>query len=301
MSKTIFVLLLGDQNGNPVDLYQDLMRKEAQAAGASAGFRVEVACAAAFEQYTVLRKRLADTSPAVDAVLMEPWSVSTMELAVKALHERAGLIILNAWDRLLEPYLKSWSPGLPVGVVSTPHRELGEIQAQQVSAAVPQGGNVLVVTGPVRSTAAPERFEGFRSKIRPDIQVQDTAGGQWNEADGILAFNDWYGIFKSHPKQVHAIAGQSDDLAVGARQASSALTNPDHAAMFANTKLFGIGGCPGYGKDRVDDGTLESTIILPAATVSAIELLKEFWTTGHAVPSRSFIKATAYPPVSGRA
>lgn len=295
MDKTLFVLLLGDKDGQPVDLYQDLMQKEARAKGAAAGFGVEVACAPGFDQYRILRKRLADTASPVDAVLTEPASVSTMELMLKNLKGRAGLVILNAWDPLVESYLSDWGAGLPIGAVSTPHAEVGEIQARQVSAVVPQGGAVLVVAGPSRSSSAPERLKSFRSRVRADVEVHETEGGEWSEAAGILAFNSWYGVFKSRHEEIHAIVGQSDDLAVGALEASRAVPNPEHAGMFARAKLFGVGCCPGYGRDRVDDGTLQASVALQPATIRAVELLKEFWATGRTMPARSFADVAPYP------
>lgn len=301
MGKTLFVLLLGDEEGNPVDLYQDLMQKEARRAGAAAGYSVDVAFAPGFDQYRVLRKRLADASSPVDAVLTEPANVMSMELMLKALKGHAGLMLLNIWDVLVERYALHWGAGLPFGAVSIPHVEVGEIQARQVSAVVPQGGAVLVVTGPPRSSSAPERLQGFRSEVRSDITVHYTGGGEWSEAAGMTAFDSWYGIFKSRHEEIHAIVGQSDDLAVGARQASRAVPNPTHVSMFAKAKLFGIGGCPGYGKERVDDGTLQASVVLPPATGMAIELLREFWTNGRSVPARSFDEVVPYPPASADA
>ena len=296
MDKTLFVLLLGDKDGQPVDLYQDLMQQEARSMGATAGFSVEVACAPGFDQYRILRKRLADTaSSPVDAVLTEPASVSTMELMLKNLKGRTGLVVLNCWDPLVEGYVSDWGAGLPIGAVSTPHAEVGEIQARQVSAVVPQGGAVLVVAGPSRSSSAPERLKGFRSRFRDDVEVHETEGGEWSEAAGILAFNSWYGVFKSRHEEIHAIVGQSDDLAVGAFEASRAVSNPDHVSMFARAKLFGVGCCPGYGRDRVDDGTLHASVVLQPATIRAVELLKEFWGSGRTMPTRSFAEIAPYP------
>ena len=298
MDKTLFVLLLGNDKGEPVDLYQELMRREARSKGSAAGFRVEVACAPGFDQYRVLCKRLSDTSAPVDAVLTEPARLSAMQLMLKELKGRTGLILLNAWDELVEQYVPDWGAGLPIGAVSTPHEEIGELQGRQVSAVVPQGGAVLVVTGPPRSSAAPERLRGFRSRIRSDINVHDAEGGEWSEAAGILAFNGWYGVFKSRREEIHAIVGQSDDLVVGARDASRAVSNPEHTRMFARAKLFGVGCCPGYGRDRVDDGTLQASVVLPPTTVKAIELLREFWAGGGSIPVRSFAEVAPYPPGS---
>jgi ABC-type sugar transport system substrate-binding protein len=298
VSKTIFVLLLGNEQGEPADLFQDLLRKEAVAAGEAEGYKVEVVCSPGFDQYRLLRKRLGDTSSPVDAVLTEPANAATMGLMLKALKGSTSLVFLNAWDPLIEQNRADWGAGKALGAVSTPHAKIGEIQAAQVSAVVPPGGEILVVTGPSRSAAAPERLEGLRSKIRSDIEIHETEAGQWTEAAGIMAFNSFYGVFKSRHTRIHAIVGQSDDIAMGAREAALAVPSSEHARMFAEAKLFGVGGCPGFGKDLVDDGTLHASIILPPNTGLAISLLKSFWTDGRALPLRSFTEVHPCPPTS---
>jgi ABC-type sugar transport system substrate-binding protein len=298
MSKNLLVLLLGNEKGDPVDLYQALQQKEALAAGKGAGFNVEVACAPPFDQFRVLRRHFAEASPAVDAVLSEPGSASTMSLMLKELKGRTGLVLLNAWDPLVESGLADWGASLPIASVSTPHEEIGRIQGSQVSAVVPPDGAVLVVTGPARSPAAQERLQGLRSTIRPDITVHDTEASQWSEAAGTTAFNDWYRVFKSRHEEIHAIAGQSDDVAVGAHDAACAVPSAEHSLMFSKAKLLGVGGCPGFGKDLVDAGDLHATITLPPNTKMAIELLKRFWAEGQPLPPQSFTTVVPYPPTS---
>jgi len=298
VNKNLFVLLLGNEKGQPVDLYQLLLQKEALAAGKAAGFTVEVACAPAFDQFRVLRRHLTEASSPVDAVLTEPWNASTMSLMLKELKGRTGLVFLNAWDSLAESSLVDWGEGLPLASVSTPHGDIGRLQGTQLSAVVPPDGAVLVVTGPSRSPAAQERLQGLRSTIRPDITVHDAEASQWAEAAGITAFNDWYRVFKSRHEEIHAIAGQSDDVAVGAREAACAVSNPEHALMFSKAKLLGVGGCPGFGKDLVDAGDLHATIILPPNTGMAIDLLKRFWASGEPLPPQSFTTVAPYPPTS---
>jgi len=299
MARTVFVVLLGNEKGEPVDLYQAAQREEAQAQGRKAGFDVEVACAPGFDQFRVMKGRLADASrPPVDAVLTEPASTSTLTLVLKDLKGRAGLVVLNAWDPLVEQLARDWGAERPLGTVSMHHRNIGEIQGAQVSAVVPEKGSVLVVTGPSRSSAAQERLEGLRSTLRPDVQLYDTEAGQWNEAAGITAFNSWYGIFKSRSETIHAIAGQSDDVAMGARSAATAVPNAEHAAMFGKAKLLGVGACRGYGRDLVDKGTLHASVVAPTTTGTAIDLLARFWTSGAALPLQTRNPATAYPASS---
>ena len=94
------------------------------------------------------------------------------------------------------------------------------------------------------------------------------------------------------------MAGQSDDVVAGARQASQAVPDSEHAAMFARAKLFGMGGCPGFGKDLVDDGTLDATIAIPPNTGTAITLLKRCWAGEGPFPRRSLTKVRPYPATS---
>jgi ABC-type sugar transport system substrate-binding protein len=175
------------------------------------------------------------------------------------------------------------------------HTKFGELQGRQVSSVVGQGGRILVVTGPSRSSAAVERLQGLKSTVRPDIRVFDIGAGQWNETEGALAFSIWYGVFKSRRETIEAVVGQSDDLAVGTRQAALKVPNAEHARMFAAAKYFGVGAVPGFGKEKVDDGTLYASIVAPPNAGTAIELLQQFWATGRPLSLRSFSEVVPYP------
>jgi hypothetical protein len=296
VARNVLVLLLGTNDGGPIDLYQDLQGKTARAKGEALGLNVEVVFCSAFGQYRVVRKRLGDTALPLDAVVTEPATVASMDLILKDLNGRTGVVLLNAWDPLVETHFGQWAPGFPIGTISMPHLRFGELQGKQVSGVVSSGGSILVVTGPSRSPAAVERLQGLRSTVRSDIQVFDIEAGQWNEAEGALAFGAWYGVFKSRQEAIEAIVGQSDDLAVGARRAATTVTNVEHARMFAQAKYLGVGAVPGFGKEKVDDGTLYASIVAPPNAGTAVELLHRYWTTGRALALRSFTDVVPYPP-----
>jgi hypothetical protein len=296
VARNVLVLLLGNHDGGPVDLYQDLQGKTAQAAARAAGMGVEIAFSSAVGQYRVIRKRLGETSRPLAAVVMEPATVASMDLMLKDLRGRAGVVLMNAWDPLVENHHRQWPSGFPLGTISMPHTKFGELQGRQVSSVVGPGAGILVVTGPSRSSAAGERLEGLKSTVRPDIQVFDIEAGQWSETEGALAFGIWYGVFKSRRERIEAVVGQSDDLAVGARQAALKVSNAEHARMFAEAKYFGVGAVPGFGKEKVDDGTLHASIVAPPVAGAAIELLHRYWTAGRALPLRSFSEVVPYPP-----
>ncbi len=296
MPRNILVLLLGSHDGSPDDLYQDLQGRTARARAKVAGIDIEVVFSPGIGQYRVIRRRLSDTDRPLDAVVMEPASVANMDLVLKDLRGRTGVVLLNAWDPLVETHYRQWPTGSPIGTISMPHAKFGELQGKQVSSVVSQGGNILVVTGPSRSSAAVERLQGLKSTVRADIQVSDIEGGQWTETEGALAFGAWYGVFKARRDTIEAVVGQSDDLAMGARRAATTVPNAEHARMFARAKYFGVGAVPGFGKELVDDGALYASIVAPPNAGTAIDLLHQYWATGSPLPIRSFSEAVPYPP-----
>ena len=192
-SRCVFVLLPGRKE--ETDHYQLLQEQAALAAGQRDGLRVETAWAPAFDQLRVLKKRLLEPLP-VHAVVFEPSSLSILDILLRELRGRAGLVLLNAWSAAIEKAAQSWDPAFPLGTVSTDHAGIGRIQGEQLLAAA-SGGSVLCVTGPRRSSAAQERLDALRASVGEAVEILDTEAGEWTEAAGIMAFGDWYRIFKA--------------------------------------------------------------------------------------------------------
>jgi len=297
--KTILLVLPGSTAPGAVDYYQILQEETAIAEAASLGFSLEVIHAPGFDHLRVIRRRLGDTGASgVDAVVVEPGSLSSTELLLKELKGRAGLILLNAWSPAVEEQAASWGAGLPIGTLSTDHVEIGRIQALQVNAVAPDGGSVLCVTGSLRSSAAQQRLAGLKSALKPGLTLHDAEAGEWTEEGGARAFESWYGLFRSRRFELHAIAAQSDELAVGARRAALSLATPAHRETLAVAKLLGVDACPAYGKRLVDEGTLAASVVAPANTGDALRRLHRFWQAGQPVALRAFTRPLPYPPSS---
>ena len=289
---TVFVLLPGRKQED--DHYQILQEETALAAGRRHGLRTEVAWAPAFDQLRTLKKRFLEPSPP-DAVVVEPASVSTMNLLLRELRGRCGLVLLNAWSPEVEEAARSWDRASAFGTVSTDHPAIGRVQGEQVKR-LARGGAVLCVTGPRRSSAAQERLEALRATVGNEVEIVDAEAGEWTEAAGIMAFGDWYRIFKSRNPSLAAVAAQSDELAVGVGSAIRALGNTAHRTVLAGAKLLGVDACPGYGQRLVDDGILAASVVTPPNTGLAIDLLQRFRTEGRPLPLRSFTAPRPYPP-----
>lgn len=296
MARTVLVVLVGTDETKQEDAYQLLQEESAAAESRKAGIAAEIVFAPSFDHLRVIRKRIGDkAAPPIDAVIVEPGTTTTAELILKDLKGRCGLVLLNAWLPEVAEYARAWGNGLPFGTVSTDHTQLGRIQGQQANALVSEGGQVLCVTGPHRSSAAMERLEGLRSSLRPGVTVYDTAAAGWTEDDGAGAFNSWYAIYKTRAFRVDVIAAQSDELAVGARRAAEELGNPAHREIFRKAKVLGVDACPAYGRKLVDEGRLAASVVTPANTGEAIRGLKDFWDSGVPFPLKALTHPGPYP------
>jgi len=78
--------------------------------------------------------------------------------------------------------------------------------------------------------AAQLRVEGLKSVLDDRIELEEISAGQWTESDGIVAFNDWYRVARARDPRIHVVAGGNDELALGARRACEALSEPAHQA-----------------------------------------------------------------------
>ena len=301
MPKRVLVLLVGSADTKETDAYQVLQEESAISEAKSAGVIVEIAFAPGFDQLRVIRKRMSDTAaPPLDAVIVEPGSVTSTALILKELKGRTGLVLLNAWSPEVDEYSRSWGAGLPFGTVSTDHVQLGKIQGQQANAMLAEGGQLLCVTGPQRSSAAIERLEGLRGSLRPDVTFYEALSGGWTEDDGARAFDSWYGLYKTRSFRVDVIAAQSDELAVGARAAAEAVANPGHREIFRRARVLGVDACPAFGRKLVDTGRLTASVTTPANTGEAIRALRKFWESGLPLALKAFTNPTPYPPAVER-
>jgi ABC-type sugar transport system substrate-binding protein len=288
--KTVFVLMLGTREAG--DRYQTLQEEVALAAGRKLDLHVETDYAPAFDQLRVLKRRLA---AGLDAAVFEPASVTTLGFVLRELHGRTGLVLLNAWDAAVEEAAGGWGSQLPFGTVNTDQAGIGRIQGDQLRALLPQGGRVLCVTGPRRSSSARERFEGLRGALGSSIEMHDTEAGDWTEPGGEAAFGAWYRVFAARGAAVDAVAAQSDELAMGVRRAAQVLPASPQADAVRRARLLGVDACPGYGRELVDAGTLTASVEVPANAGLALELLQRFWTHATPVPLRSFTEPRPYP------
>jgi ribose transport system substrate-binding protein len=299
MARSVFVLLIGNKAHGAVNDFQLLQEETALSEGTQLGMDVEVVFAPPFDQLAVLKKRLLEAaSRPLDAILVEPANVAMAEMAMRDTKGKTGLVLLNNWTPAVEEYARAWGSEHPFGTVSSDQKRIGEIQGRQVCALLPKGGVVLALLGPQRAGPAAERTEGMKVTLRPDIKLYQTEAAQWAEANGAEAFKNWYASFRVRTETVNVVAGQNDELAVGAREAAKTVANPAHQKMFAEAKYIGIDGSARYGKRMVDSGVLTATVVMPSNSDVALRHLHAFWQSRRPFPLRALTEVTPYPAKS---
>src|SRR5215469_6375311 len=126
-------------------------------------------------------------TPAVecpDAILFEPVGTALAQPARAAAAAGVGWVVLNRekveYFADLRQKFRS-----PMFSVTTSHREVGQIQGQQIARLLPNGGAVLYIEGPSDNNASVRRTEGMQLAKPHNFEVR-ILRGRWT---GESAYN----------------------------------------------------------------------------------------------------------------
>jgi ABC-type sugar transport system substrate-binding protein len=276
--------------------FQVLQTRDARAAAARLGATVEVLHAqnSAVMQIQQLFRALRAT-PAPEAIVVEPVTANGMESVLrKAAQAGVAPAVLNT--TLAEiPALRAQFPLLPVFGVTSDQVEIGRLQARQIRALLPKGGNVLYVHGPQAAVPAQERFRGLKEALEAaDVRLV-VIDGQWTEDSAQAAVRRWLRLKSSDSVAIDLVAAQDDSMARGARRAmEEAGDAPRHGRKVA---YLGIDGVPEVGQRLVDTGELTATIVMPSNTGPAIEHLVRWGRSGVIPPATVTLPVAPYPDI----
>jgi ABC-type sugar transport system substrate-binding protein len=274
--------------------FQVLQTRDARAAAARLGATVEVLHAqnSAVMQIQQLFRALRAT-PAPEAIVVEPVTANGMESVLrKAAQAGVAPAVLNT--TLAEiPALRAQFPLLPVFGVTSDQVEIGRLQARQIRALLPKGGNVLYVHGPQAAVPAQERFRGLKEALEAaDVRLV-VIDGQWTEESAQAAVRRWLRLKSSDSVAIDLVAAQDDSMARGARRAMEEAENTSRKRI----AYLGIDGVPEVGQRLVDTGELTATIVMPSNTGPAIEHLVRWGRSGVIPPATVTLPVAPYPDI----
>jgi len=227
--------------------------------------------------------------------MVEPVGGTAMpQVAQAAMTAQIAWVVLNREAAYLSELRKS--SRVPVFSVTADHQEIGRIQGRQFAALLPGGGNILYIQGPSDATAAQQRTSGMLMTKPDNIEIK-TLKARWTEASAQQAVTSWLQLSTSRNAQIHLIGCQNDLMAMGARKAFQQLTNMDERDRWMKLPFTGCDGLPKGGQEWVRKGLLAATVIVPANSKPALELLVSALKTGTTPPERTVISALPFPPV----
>jgi ABC-type sugar transport system substrate-binding protein len=176
-------------------------------------------------------------------------------------------------------------------------REIGAIQARQLRALLPRGGNVVYVQGQAASSPAQGRLAGLTAGLEGSgITIAGVLDGNWTSEDAEKVSGDWLALMLRAGRQsFDLIACQSDEMAMGVKKALATVAEALHRPEAARIPVTGVDGNPEVGRRLVDEGALAATIVVPSTGAPAVDRLLKAIATRHMPPAELILHVKSYP------
>jgi simple sugar transport system substrate-binding protein len=127
----------------------------------------------------------------------------------------------------------------------------GKRSAAEFNKLLPNGGNVLELSGTTGSGAAVGRAKGFRDALNPNIKILDSQTGNFTRAEGKPVME---AFLKKYAGQIQGVFFHNDDMAIGAVEAIKAA-----GIKPGDLKMISIDGTRG-GFQLMIDGWLQADV-----------------------------------------
>ncbi len=238
------------------------------------------------------------------AILVEPAGGTEFpQVGRAAVSAGIGWVVLNRDASSLTDLRRNFH--VPIFAVSSDHRQVGHIQAQQIAAVVPGAATVLYVQGPAGSLASQQRLAGVGEAKSKDVTLKILKSPNWTEEGGYHAVSSWLRLTTSQKQPISAVVGQNDFIAIGARKAFEEVNPELPSGPWLQIPFMGVDGLPRTGQTFVNRGLLIATVVVPPVAGQALEAVVKAITTKttpqelHLIPSYSFPAIETLRPRSG--
>jgi len=228
------------------------------------------------------------------AFLVEPVTGTGLRrVAEAAVAEGIAWVVSNSNVDYVEQLRKS--ARVPVFTVTQGQHEIGRLQGNQLAALLPHGGSALYIQGPSTSSVAVQRHEGMENVKPRNVQIT-TMRSKWNEERACQSAGAWLRLATSRAEKFDLVAGQTHELALGARKAFQNIDNQEQQKRWLGLPFIGI-GISSQVKPLVDRHVLAAAVITSVTMELALTILVRAIDTGVQPPERSFVEASSYPDV----
>jgi ribose transport system substrate-binding protein len=205
-----------------------------------------------------------------DGIVCAPVGTTLARVAQQAAASGIGWALLNREGDYITELRRRHEA--PMFVVTVDQGEIGRIQGRQIATLLPEGGMVLYITGSMGGGIADQRLNWMQTAKPDNVQVR-TLSATWTEESGYKAVSRWLQLKTSQETPVALIAGQNDDMAMGARRAFEEQTSGEQRERWLRLPYIGCDCCPGAGADWVRKGLLTASVVNPPTGGIAVELM----------------------------
>jgi len=227
-----------------------------------------------------------------DAFLVEPVTRTGLpRVAEAAVAKGIAWVISNSDVDYVKSLRKNFQ--VPVFTVTQGQHEIGRIQGQQLAALLPQGGSVLYIEGPSTSSVAVQRREGVEDTKPRNVQIT-TLRSKWSEDSACQSTGAWLRLATSRAERFDLVAGQTHELALGARKASQNIDNEEQRKRWLERPFIGI-GISNHVRPLVDERTLTAAVVTSVTMELALRMLVPALQKQLQPPERSTVEALSFP------
>ncbi|HKW17838.1 MAG TPA: sugar ABC transporter substrate-binding protein [Terriglobales bacterium] len=294
MKKLRFVVSLTTRDND----YQIEQAQSADEAARRLGAELQLLYAendAILQSQQLLKIIQSTTEPHPDGIIFEPVGGTALpQVARAAAAAGIGWVVLNREVEYIDELRHAYK--LPIFSISSDHEQIGRIQGEQIKALLPKGGSILLVQGPAESLAAKQRTSGAFETKPAEVQVK-LMKANWTEAGAYKSVSSWLKLSTSQHSELDLIAAQDDSMAIGARKAFQELSDSNLRAKWIKLPFLGIDGVRLTGQAWVRQGLLRATIVVPANTGKALEMLSQALQSGTLPPPKTLTTAKSFPSV----
>ena len=239
----------------------------------------------------VIQSSSADSRP--DAIVCHPVGTTLKQVAREAMARGIGWALLNREDDYLTELRNA---DMPTFCVTVDQEEVGRIQGRQFGVLLPRGGLVLYILGPSMNPVFKQRAAGMESTKPSNIQVT-TLRGNLTEQSGHDAVTAWLQLKTSRATPVSLVAGQNDNMAIGARKAFEEILSGEERERWSTLPYTGCDASPRAGQEWLRTGLLTASVFLPPTAGVAVETLVQAIQTKKQPPLRKQLTPESYPPM----
>jgi ABC-type sugar transport system substrate-binding protein len=227
-----------------------------------------------------------------DAFLVEPVTRTGLPRVAEAAVAKGIAWVISNSDVDYATSLRKGSR-VPVFIVTQGQREIGRIQGKQFAALLPQGGSVLCIEGPSASSVAIQRHEGVEDARPRNIQVT-TLRSKWSEEGACQSATAWLRLATSRAEKFDLVAGQTHELALGARKASQSIDNEEQKKRWLEVPFIGI-GISSHVKPLVESRVLIAAVVTSVTMELALRMLVRAMQVQVLPPERTVVEASSFP------